>query len=258
VLALLKEQVHLDSPLAQFALLAAGVVWLWRRPTTRGPRWYFTLLLAAYWFAATPFGADILATPLAPDAMRVMTRDAVAGIDTIVLLGGGVATADVGGVTGGALPPSSLLRTLEAARVANLIGARLIIASGGIAVRQGQVGPESRWLRAGLIDAGVRPSTIVEESQSKSTYDQAQDVAPLLRERGARRFVLVTSPAHMRRALAVFRRADLDPVPSMTPLRSDAQRPPRWFMPNDTSLRLSDESLYEYAAIAYYKARGWM
>jgi hypothetical protein len=62
-------------------------------------------------------------------------------------------------------------------------------------------------LRDMLVKAGVPWGAIVEESQSKTTHEQAVAVASLLRERRIERVVLVTSQTHMRRSLAVFRAA---------------------------------------------------
>jgi uncharacterized SAM-binding protein YcdF (DUF218 family) len=253
-----KEQLHLSSPLAVVLLLAVAVVWLWRRPTGRAPRWYLAIAFVGYWLVTTSVGASFLSAPLGREAARVTNRTDAMGADTVVLLGGGVWTADVDGTIGGTLPPQPLLRALEAARVFKAIDARLVIASGGIAQREGQVLPESVILRDALVRAGVPPSSVLEESRSTTTHEQAVYLAPVLRERQAGRFVLVTSRDHMRRALAVFRKMGLDPIPSIPPQRSDAERPPRWFMPNPQALQLSDAAVYEYAATVYYKARGWM
>ena len=101
-------------------------------------------------------------------------------------------------------------------------------------------------------------AAVIEESQSRSTRDQAMLIAPILRSRHSPRFVLVTSPTHMRRSLAVFRAAGFDPVASLAPVRSEHVRPPRWFMPNDDSFSLSDAAVYDYLALAYYWSRGWL
>jgi uncharacterized SAM-binding protein YcdF (DUF218 family) len=61
----------------------------------------------------------------------------------------------------------------------------------------------------------------------------------------------------MRRALAVFRAAGLDPIPSPAALRSETASRPFFLLPNDESLWLSDDAAYAYAASAYYWWRGW-
>jgi uncharacterized SAM-binding protein YcdF (DUF218 family) len=147
---------------------------------------------------------------------------------------------------------------MEGARVFKAIGARLIIASAGIPDGSQLLQPESEALTAALVAAGVPPAAIVHESASKTTRDQAVLVGPLLRAHGVGRFVLVTSPSHMRRALAAFRAEGLDPVPSAAPIRSDHRPPPSLLLPNAEALLLTDQAVYEYAATLYYWWSGWL
>jgi len=257
ILDFVKERLHLSSPLALVLVLAIGVAWLWRRPASRGARVYFTAVLFGFWLAATPIGAFALNYPLSRGATRVMHARDAKGADAVVVLGGGILTAEVGGLVAGTMNPDSLMRALEAARVAKTIGARVVIASGGIPRPDLQLKPESELLRDVLIKAGVAPDVIVEDSQSKTTREQAMFAAPLLRARNVQRFVLVTNAAHMRRSLAVFRAAGLDPVSSAWPASSLEVAPAEVLMPNSLSLWQSDNAIYEYAATIYYWLRGW-
>jgi len=109
-----------------------------------------------------------------------------------------------------------------------------------------------------VIEAGVPSDRVLDESSSETTVDQARCVDALLRPRGIRRVVLVTSPAHMKRALAVFRAVGMDPIGSIAPVRSELEPPQPLFLPNGESLSLSDDALYEYSAFAYYRMRGWV
>ena len=257
ILGFIKAQLYLSSPLGTFVVLAIGVVWLWRRPASRAPRRYLMAVVLGYWFVATPVGATLLVGGLGHRLTRVMTRDDARGADAVVVLGGGGMTAEVGGNVAGALSTPSMMRALEAARVFKVIGARVLIASGGIPRPDRQRRPESAMLRELMVTVGVAPSAIVEESQSNTTRDQARLLGPVLRAADVKRFVLVTSPTHMRRSLAVFRAAGFDPVPSVAPVRSDGLPPPPWLLPNDESLMLSADAVYNYAAWVYYWARGW-
>ncbi len=80
----------------------------------------------------------------------------------------------------------------------------------------------------------------------------------MLRAKGVRQFVLVTSPVHMRRSLDVFRLEGFDPVPSVSLTRAEHLRPPPLLLPNCGSLEISQEAIYDYAAMAYYWWRGWL
>jgi uncharacterized SAM-binding protein YcdF (DUF218 family) len=232
-------------------------VWLWLRPQGRGPRRYLLVVVIAYGLLATEAGARLLAGGLSRGMTRVMSPADAHGADAVVILGGGTATAKVGGEIGGTLSATSLLRALEGARVFKTIGARVIIASGGMPRPDVQLRPESEMLREILMRAGIAQEAIVEESVSRNTYEQSRVIGPLLREHRVQRFVLVTSPTHMRRSLAAFRAAGLQPIPSVTPLRSEAAPAPFPLLPNSDSLLLSDEALYDYVAWIYYWSRGW-
>jgi uncharacterized SAM-binding protein YcdF (DUF218 family) len=255
LLDFVKQQGHLSSPLVLVALLAVAVGWLWRRPASRVARWYLTVVAVGYWFVATSIGSAVVASVLIRGARPIATRDEARGADTLVVLGGGVATASVGGEVGGVPIASSLLRALEGARVAKLIGARRVIVSGGI-VRAERL-PESRMLRAVMVTSGIPPDQIIEESQSTTTREQAYFVRALLGDLNVPRFVLVTSKSHMWRALAAFRGLGLDPIPSAAPLPSEQVPQPPPLLPNSDSLGLADDAVYEYAALAYYWMRGW-
>lgn len=245
------------SALMVLALATVGVLWSWRRDGFRRARIYLTLLVVVCWAAATPAGASALLWPLHDTAPRVQSRDMAASADTVVVLGGGAMTANVGGRVAGSLSPESLLRVLEGARVFAAIGAHVLIVSGGIPYVDRQQLPESAILRDAAVRAGVPPSAIVEESMSRTTRDQALAVAAILARHRGDPFVLVTGVPHMRRALAAFRSAGLQPIPSVAPLYSEQRVPPRWLQPNEASLGHSDEAIYEYAAWTYYWTRGW-
>ena len=60
------------------------------------------------------------------------------------------------------------------------------------------------------------------------------------------------------RAAAVFRAQEADVVPSITALGPDRLRTPPFFLPNDDSLRASDNAFYDYAGILYYWSKGWL
>lgn len=245
-----------SDPVFVLVAFSVGVLWLWLRPSSKAPRRCLLALVVGYWFAALPLGASLLLAGLSTGMPRVESREAARGADAVVVLGGGAATVRVGGIVSTALTGAARLRAIEGARVFTLIGARLIVVSGGMPDGSKLLQPESEALQSALVAVGVPATAIVQESGSKTTRDQARLVAPLLRAHNVRRFVLVTSPAHMRRSLAVFRAEGLDPVPSSAPLRSEHLRPPLWLLPDSESLWLSDQAAYEYATFIYYWGSG--
>jgi uncharacterized SAM-binding protein YcdF (DUF218 family) len=218
------------------------------------------LLLAfvlVYWFLSTWVGAGLLVAGLSHGFEGLRSREAAEGADTVVVLGGGANTFSAGGVVVGELGPLSILRALEAARVYKLIGARLVVASGGIPFPDSQLKPESEMLRDLLVAAGVPVDRIVQESDSRTTRDEAQLLKVMLSSRGIDRFVLVTSPTHMRRARAIFQAEGMHPIPSISRLYSDDVTHPPLLLPSSGSRYLSDVAIYDYAASIYYWLRGW-
>ena len=252
IIDFVKANLSLSSPLMLFVLLSIGVVLLYARPAGRPARRFFLTLLIVFWLVTTAMGARVLTMGLSYGLSQIHSRGEANGADVVVLLGGGAATWNAAGRVAGVLTPSSILRVLETARVSDVIGARLVIASGGVPRPDIQLKPESDLLRAALISAGVPPEQIVEESRSKTTREQAKLIPAVLRAHGVGRFVLVTSPTHMRRALALFRAEGLDPVPSVSLIRSENSSPVPLALPSDEALRQSNEAVYQYAAWAYY------
>ncbi len=65
-------------------------------------------------------------------------------------------------------------------------------------------------MREHLVSLGVEPSSIVLESMSLSTAQNARLTTALLRQRGIGRALVVTCPWHLPRALADFRLCGLE------------------------------------------------
>jgi uncharacterized SAM-binding protein YcdF (DUF218 family) len=253
----LKTYIHPDSPLGIAVVFGVAAVWLYAKPASRWARRYLVAAVLFYWLVATPVGAGALAWGLSHGLTQLKTVEEARGATAVVVLGGGARTYSGGGEVIGVLSPVSIYRALEGARVARLIGAKYVIASGGAPRPKEQLKPESAMIRDALVQAGVPPETIIEESTSYTTRTQAVAVAPMLRERGVTQFVLVTSPVHMRRSVDVFRLEGFDPVPSISLTRAEHLDPPPLLLPNNDSRELSHEAIYDWAATVYYWWKGW-
>jgi uncharacterized SAM-binding protein YcdF (DUF218 family) len=110
-----------------------------------------------------------------------------------------------------------------------------------------------------LMAAGVPADRIINEATARTTREQALNLPATLRAHSITEFVLVASAIQMPRALAAVRAVGLRPIPSASPV------PPHWsatgrsrFLPHRGALILSAEVVYEYLALAYYGARGWL
>jgi uncharacterized SAM-binding protein YcdF (DUF218 family) len=252
----LKSLLRFDAPLTCIVALTTVAIWWWRRPSSPAPRRLLVALLVVFYLASTPIGATVLVAGLSHGLTSIASRADARGADAVVILSGGVESVRTAGVVLTELSTASALRVLEGARVYKLIGARLAIVSGGIADERAELQPEAEHMAEALVKAGVPRANVALDLRAKDTRDHPRTIRPILEANGVRQFVIVTSPTHMRRALAVFRAAGFNPVGSVSLLRSDHLHRPPLFLPNGDSLLLSDESLYDYSAWIYYWARG--
>lgn len=109
-----------------------------------------------------------------------------------------------------------------------------------------------------LVGAGVPAEAIVWAHRSRTTREQALDVARVLDERGIGPIVLVASPIHMPRALATCVAVGIRASPGVALMpHPSLPRGARGLIPQREALSFSSESVYEYLALAYYGMRGW-
>jgi uncharacterized SAM-binding protein YcdF (DUF218 family) len=113
---------------------------------------------------------------------------------------------------------------------------------------------EAQVMRAQAIDEGVPASAIVLEERAKNTHDNVEFVNDLLRERSARRILLVSSPYHMRRALLVWRKQ----APEVTVIPTPTEQSQFYDHARGASLEQLRGIAQEYVAIFAYWRRGWL
>lgn len=89
-----------------------------------------------------------------------------------------------------------------------------IFISGGNASAIGKTYPEAYFARKYLVEMGIDSSKIFEESQSKSTIENAEEIKKILNHNHLqhREFLLITSAFHMKRAKACFAKNKLKVV----------------------------------------------
>src|ERR1044072_7498613 len=139
----LKAHLHPSSPFTILIVLGVGVACLFLRPSSRWPRKFLLGVLVTYWFISTRTGATLLVAGLGYEFGALHSREEARGAQAVVVLGGGASTYSADGQVVGALTMPSVLRALEGARVAKLIDARGVVASGGEPRPDLQLKPES-------------------------------------------------------------------------------------------------------------------
>jgi uncharacterized SAM-binding protein YcdF (DUF218 family) len=115
---------------------------------------------------------------------------------------------------------------------------------------------------------GVPREAVLLETDSRDTYENAVACQKILKERGFQRVILVTSAAHMPRAVGVFKRLGIEVIPAptgYTGTQSDVginfQEGPATLLgsllPNADNLKTTTRMLKEYVGIFIYMLRGW-
>jgi uncharacterized SAM-binding protein YcdF (DUF218 family) len=239
-------------------LLSIGVALAFAKRTQRIARWYLLMLFAAAWIVSTPACADRLVGWRADDSRPLASAADAQGARVVVVLGAGNQTFRARGSSMSAVAWSANFRLLEAARVYRLLNQPTVIVSGGVTSREAGAQPEAEGMRAVILQLGVAADHVVMESESKDTRGAASVIRRMLADWPAGPIVLVTSPTHMQRSLAVFRTAGLNPIPSPAAYKSDGSFQTRRWLPSDTAFNLLDTVVYDTAATWYYRARGWM
>ena len=259
LIQLLKDSLPGSIPFLLLAFLAGLILLDSSRVHRWGRRWLWGLFLLYLGFSF-PATSRLLAAPLGWGSTALQNVDEARGAKTIVVLDASTDRYWHGPTLLLEMPSgASALRALEAARVYRLLGGNsLVIVSGGdLAATPGQAA-EASALRDSLVTLGVSKEDILLDSDSHNTRTHAVNLVSFLRSRDISRFVLVTSPTHMRRALWTFRAQGADPIPSPSPSPIDDKQGWGAFWPSPKSLAYAHDAIYDYAGLLYYWFRGWL
>jgi len=243
----------LPLPLS-LALLLAGLLFLWFTRRQALGRWLITIAALILLLASLRSIPYLLLKPLEssypPIAdLRGSLPEPLAQVKWIIVLGGGHHPGGNLPITS-SLSAISLTRLAEGARLHAMIpGSTLILSGGG----SGEGSDAAAMAHvAGLF--AVSPSDVVQDSLSEDTEAQARFISTLV---GRDRVILVTSAVHMPRAMGLFRKAGIDPIPAPTDylLRSGPVTA-RNFYPTAEALEQTRTAVYEYLGIAWGTLRG--
>jgi uncharacterized SAM-binding protein YcdF (DUF218 family) len=208
------------------------------------------------WLWATPAFSDWVRGSLERDYPPV-ALESLPNADAIVVLGGAIS-----GVVSPRLFPdlsSAADRVWHAARVYHAGKAPLLVVSGGRLPWRDEEAPEAVAILVFLEDLGVASDHVLLEDRSSTTRGNALETRELLRQRGIKRVLLVTSALHMRRAVAAFRAVGIDVVPVATDHEVVDRTPttPLDYIPDAGALAGGSRALKEYLGVFVYWLRGW-
>ena len=204
------------------------------------------------WLASTPSLAGLLTRILEEQNLPVPIGT-IAPKDVAIILGGGLAQKAHMGRTGD--------RVLQAALLWHAGKVHTIIVSGGnLPWSPRSSSTESGFAKEILVESyGVPPDSIIVESGSRNTHENAINTAAIWRERHFHSGLLVTSAAHMPRALASFRKGGLDVASWPADFRGHYPLVNSVFdfLPDAGALEQTTTVIKEWVGLAVYRLRGW-
>jgi uncharacterized SAM-binding protein YcdF (DUF218 family) len=250
-MALLKSMVALALfPLTLASILIAlGLVLLWFSRRQRSGRMVATTGLAILLVAS--YGAARPTLKYLERSYPPASAADVAQARWIVVLGGGTYSDPALPVTA-RLGGSTLARLIEGIRLQRQApGSRLLLS--GAAVYG--YGSDAQAMSAVALSLGVPAASIVLDDASPDTETQAANIARIVQ---GEPFVLVTSALHLPRAMALFRKAGMAPIPGPTQYiaQSNVGWSPSDFYPDIGSLSIAQIVENELLGMAWARLRG--
>lgn len=232
-------------------ILLLGIVLLWFTRKQRAGKIAVTIgivLLAAFSYGSI---SDICLKSLEYKYPPLMDFQAFSDLKWVVVLGGGH-TSDPKLPVTAQIGDSSLFRLLEGIRIhRKLPGSRLILSGSGVydPVSDAKIMADVSYV------LGINNDKLILEELSKDTKDQARLIHEIV---GHERFILVTSASHMPRAISLFHKLGMLPIPAPTDYLVKERQgiSPGAFFPNAGSLHKMEKVFYEYLGLAWAKLMG--
>jgi uncharacterized SAM-binding protein YcdF (DUF218 family) len=241
-----------------FLFLGLAIANLWRkRRESRGRLVAVTVPYVLLYLMFMPVIDYLILIPLErpyPRTTKLAERPEV-----LVVLSGYIYAPDDGDAERVELGVDTLARCIHALRLYRKFHRCPILVSGGRSIGAPKGPRLAEAMRDFFREQGVPASDLIVEDQSNNTHENAGDSAPLLRERGFGRIVLVTDAIHMRRASLCFEKLGFEVVPSAATSYTERFRHD-WtsYLPSPRGATRFLEGVHEWVGLAYYKLRGWI
>jgi uncharacterized SAM-binding protein YcdF (DUF218 family) len=238
------------------ALLLAGLFLVWFTRKQKTGKIVITMGVMLLIVFSYGFTSDRLLKPLEQrfpplmiDSHPVVSGE-VSSVKWIVLLGGGH-TYDRDLPVTSHISEESLARLTETIRIYKRIRGSKILLSGGAVF---DPHPEAKVLSSVAQILNVPSGDIFLDNDSRDTEEQALRIRTIV---GRDPFVLVTSAYHMPRAVAIFKKQNMAPIPAPTNhmVRKRENIYPSDFYPSSMGLRKVEISVHEYLGLIWSKIR---
>jgi uncharacterized SAM-binding protein YcdF (DUF218 family) len=239
-------------------ILTLGLFFLWATRRQRLGKVLVTLGTVALLMCSTYLVSSWLLIPLEQRYPALLHPETVSGGPKdstsppwIVVLGGGH-RSDPSLPANSQISAAALKRVVEGVRLHKALPGSTLLFSGGAVF---DPVPEAEVMARIAMLLGVKPEDIILESNSRDTAEEAKIIATMI---GRKRFILVTSAAHMPRTMALFKKRGLEPIPAPTDFlapKAPSSGPGR-FLPGTAALAQTQTALHEYMGMAWAWLRG--
>lgn len=239
------------NPLVQSLLLLLLALLLWR--FARLARSLVVIAFGWLYLCSTALVADGLMGTL-EDHYKPRALSRLPSADAIVILGGATrGDAHFGSMGDLNEQADRLTHGLQLYRAGK---APLLLLSGGGC---DSCRAESEIMYEHLELMGIPESAMLRERESRTTQENAVYSSILLKGKGVRSILLVTSAYHMRRAVPLFERQGLAVVPAPTDFQRLVDEPmlPPW-LPGAEDLVRTTRAIKEHVGYWVYRSRGWL
>lgn len=219
----------------------AGLYLLWFTDKQRAGKILISVGVCVIYLLSCRSVSDMLLQPL---EKRYPYRSEISAKRIVVLGGGGVFNSRIP-VTSQLSTPS-IVRMTEGIRIYRQNpGSRLVFTGRNV----------SRAMAETAKALGVDASDIIIDNESKDTKDEAKNIKKIV---GKEPFILLTSASHIPRAMALFRKQGMEPVPVSADYMIKEKRllTPKSFYPGSGGMRKSERACYEYLGLLWAKLRG--
>ncbi len=233
------------------AILVVGLILLW---FTRRQRAGKIFISVGVLFLLTLSYGVLFEMPLASLEYRYLALKDPGEynrVKWVVVLGGGHVSDPRLPVTG-QISKTSLMRLVEGIRIYKKIPQSKLILSGGPGF---DPVPNARIMADIALILGIEEKDIVSEETSQDTRAEALQIKKLVKNDD---FILVTTAAHMPRAMALFKKVDLNPIPAPIDyaIRQSPTTSPMSFFPHSSRIAQAENLWHEYLGLAWAKLRG--
>ncbi|MCD6570078.1 MAG: envelope biogenesis factor ElyC [Deltaproteobacteria bacterium] len=252
------EPLFYPLPLC-LGILILGLLLLWfsqRRRTGRFIALMGVVLLGLLSYSAI---SDVFLRPLEykyPSLMSVtslkpLSHDVSVSVKWIAVLGGGHISDPQVSITS-QISEASLVRLVEAIRLYRQLSGSKLILSGGSGFAPVS---DAKVMAKVACFLGVNQQDMVLEEESSDTKDQARFIKQTV---GEGRFILVTSASHMPRAIALFEKQGMNPIPAPTGylVRKPQGISLKSFCPSSSGLRKVEIAMHEYLGLIWARLKG--